>query len=266
MDKKITDIQAEMDTAYQAAYGLDGTAMSNVSEWKIFRGVFAQLAFSIYMFFASYKDEVAALAASTEYGNESWWRNTMLDFQEGYSLTIIDGKAKYNVIDETAKIIKRVAVVEVYNAGGITVQLKIAKETAGVPGVISAPELVMIDSYVKARKPAGIQTQIISLDADEVKVTETIYYDGKLDLDTLKASVLAARKAYLTNIVFDGKFNINDYRLALRAVVGVLDADVAGVSIKNHGGSYTAVNRIYSPLSGYYKLIEADCLLTYIPV
>ena len=262
--KTINEINTEMDTAYQAKYGLDGSQMSNVSEWKIFRGIFAQLVFIIYTFFDRYKKEITDLASSTEYGNESWWRKTMLYFQEGYSLSVVKGKTVYLTIDEGARIIKRFALVEKFNGSVLICQLKIAKETAGVHCPVSAPQLLMVESYVKARKPSGIQTQIINVAADEVKVTETIYYDGKLDLTALQTAVLAARNSYLKNIVFDGEFNINKYRDVLEAVPGVIDTDISGVSIKPVGGVYTAVARTYEPLSGYYELLEADCVFNYI--
>lgn len=255
-----------MDVAYQAAYELDGTQMSNVSEWKTFRGVFAQLLFIIYSFFDKYKNEVADLAATTEYGNASWWRSVVLYFQKDTPLTIVNGKAIYGTIDIAKQIIKRVAIVEFFNGSILIVQIKIAKETAGLPVPVSAPELVQFESYVKARKPSGIQTQIINLAADEVKVTETIYYDGKLNLDTFKTAMLAARNSYLSNIVFDGQFNINKYRDALEAVPGVIDTDVNSVNIKKAGGSYLPVVRTYEPLSGYYRLIEDDCVFNYIAV
>lgn len=266
MAKTINEIQAEMDAAYKTAYGLDDTQMSNVSEWKTFRGVFAQLAYVIYSFFDGYKKEITDLASSTEYGNESWWRSVILYFQTDTALSIVSGKAIYTNIDIAKQIIKRVAIVEYFNGSILIVQIKVAKETAGLPVPISAPELVQLESYVKARKPSGIQTQVINVAADEVKVIETIYYDGKLDLDDLKDAVLAARNNYLANIVFDSQFNINKYRDTLEKVPGVTDTDISGVSIKPVGGVYTAVARNYEPLSGYYKLVEADCIFSYIAV
>lgn len=264
--KSINDINTEMDAAYKAAYGLDGSQMSNVSEWKVFRGIFAQLAFIIYTFFDGYKKEITDLASSTEYGNQSWWRSVILYFQTDTALSILNGKAIYNTIDIAKQIIKRVAIVEYFNGSILIVQIKVAKETAGVPAPVSAPELVQLESYVKSRKPSGIQTQIINVAADEVKVTEAIYYDGKLDLTALQTAVIAARNSYLANIVFDGQFNINKYRDTLEQVPGVIDTDISGVSIKPVGGVYTSVVRTYEPLSGYYKLVEADCVFNYIAV
>lgn len=263
--KTITEINTEMDTAYQTAFGLDGTQLSNATEWKIFRGVFGQLVYSIYQFFEGYKQEITNLAATAEFGNDSWWHSVMLSFQEGFSLTVIKGKVSYATINEAAKIIKRVAITELLGANGLIVQIKVAKETAGVPEPLSGPQLVQVESYVKAYKSAGVLTQVISVAADEVKTTETIYYDGKLTLSAIQTAVMNARKAYLAGIVFNGEFNINRYRDALEQVPGIIDTDITGVSIKPYGGSYVAVARTYSPLSGYYKIIEADCIINFIP-
>lgn len=262
--KTINEINAEIDNSYQTAFELDGTQLSNATEWKLFRGVFAQLVYSIYQFFDGYKAEVSALAATAEFGNSSWWHSVMLAFQEGYSLTVNKGAVTYATINEAAQIIKRVAITELLGANGLIVQIKVAKETAGVPEPLSAPQLVQVESYVKAYKSAGVLTQVISVAADEVKTTETIYYDGKLTLSAIQTAVMNARKAYLANIVFNGEFNINRYRDALEQLPGVIDTDIAGVSIKPFGGSYVTVARTYTPLSGYYKIIEADCTINFI--
>jgi hypothetical protein len=262
--KTINEIHNEIDTAYQAAYGLDGTQMSNASDWKIFRGIFAQVLYVLYQFFALFKKEVTDIAAASEYGNPAWWHQTMLNFQEGYSLSVINGKVVYAVQDEAAKIIKRVAAPEVFDGQKTVVQLKLAKEVSGVPVPLSGSQLLAAQLYANQKKPAGVDTQVISIAADLVKTIETIYYDGKLDLDSFQDSLVIARNNYLSSIVFDGQFNVNRYRDALEAVPGVIDVDLISVNIKPNGGAYSLVSRTYSPLSGYYSLAVDDCTFNFV--
>lgn len=262
----IIEIENEIDTEAQAKFDFDLNATSNAGDWKLLRGIVAQAIFTVYSFFAAFKAEVALLAQSTEFGNGRWWLAKVLAFQLGHSLKEVDGKLYYSIIDPSAQIVKRVAVVEKLLNQVLVVQLKVAK----MDGVNSVPlsdsEKTSLESYIQDIKPAGVATQIISLNPDEVAVTETIFFDGKLIREDFESKMATARNNYLAGIVFNGQFNINLYRDALEAICGQGNADVTAVRIKPNGGEYVAVSNRYNPTSGHYKLITDDCSFTYIPL
>ncbi len=262
----ITDIENEIGTEVQAKFGFDLNTTSNAGDWKLLRGIVAQAIFTVYTFFESFKSDIAVLAQATEFGNARWWQNRVLEFQYGDSLSEQDGRLYYPILDPAKQIVKRVAIIEKVVNQILVVQIKVAK-LAGVDSVpLSDLQKTALEFYVLDIKPAGVPTQVINLDADEVAISETIYYDGKLVLADFEVLILAAREAYLAGIVFNGQFNVNLYRDALEAVCGQGNADIHSVQIKKHGGDYVSVSRVYDPESGHYKLIEADCNFNYIPV
>lgn len=266
MAKSITKIEGEIDGAFEAQFGFDINTTSNVSEWIILRGLVSQVLFIIYMFFETFKTEVSVLAQSTEFGNKYWWIKNIKAFQFGDDLLELDGKLYYQTIDPTKQIIKRVAVPETFRSGILVVQIKVAKITAGVSAPLSAEEKTALIAYVNDIKPAGVSTEVVSIAADEVKVNETIYYDGKLEPVAFAAKMLQARKDFLASIEFDGRFNLNLYRDALEAISGPGSVNIHSVEIRPNGGAYSSVGFDYGATSGHYKLIDADCVIVNIPV
>lgn len=265
MTKSISEIEGEIDGAFQDQFGFDINDTSNVSEWKGLRGFAAQVLFILYTFFESYKTEVGTLAQSTEFGNKYWWLRTIKAWQYGDVLLEKDGKLYYQTIDIAKQLVKRVAIVETFRNGALVVQIKVAKLNAGISTALSPEEKTSLISYVNDKKPAGVSTDVVSIAADEVKVNETIYYDGKLDLTLFSLQLLEVRKSFLAGIEFDGKFNINRYRDALEAICGPGNVNIHSIEIRPNGGVYSGVGFEYAPLSGHYKLMVDDCTIFYLP-
>jgi len=258
------EIQAEIDAAFESKFGFDINATSNASDWKLWRGVTAMAIFNVRKLWEIFTSEITELAKATEFGNKRWWAAQILSFQYGDPLLESEGKLYYAINNASKQIIKRVSITEQLSNGLIIVQVKVAKLSGTDTVALSNDEKTALISYVEDKKPAGIATQVISLAADEMKTTETIYYDGKLVLSEITSLLMAARKQYLASIYFDGQFNVNKYRDALEAVSGVIDTDITTVSIKPSGGTYSAVVRTYDALSGHYKINENDCSISLI--
>ena len=92
MARTVEQIKAEIDSAYQASFGLTNSQMSNAGVWKLLRGVVALAIYTLEVLFDSYKMEVSELAEGVEFGNFKWWKSKMLAFQYGGPLVEDNGK------------------------------------------------------------------------------------------------------------------------------------------------------------------------------
>jgi hypothetical protein len=205
-----------------------------------------------------YKSEIDSIAANAIPGTNKWYAEKALAFQYGDALTVINGVPTYAVVDTEAQIIKYSSSVDVEVDGVIITQVKVAKQSAGLPVKLSSAELTGFTSYLNAIKFAGTRTQPVSIDADLVWIKADIYYDGKLILAEVQTAVETAINTYLNGILYDGVLNINRLRDAIEAVNGVTPGgvDIDFVKAKPAAGAYSTIDRVYSPQSGYYLLDE----------
>lgn len=278
MSQTITDIENEIDAAIAAETALANISTSNTAEWLQFKNIFVQANYSLQKLWDAFKTDIAALAAGSRYGTLKWFQEISLLFQYGDLLSENNGSLFYNPVDPTHQIITRCACSE-FNR---TVIIKVAKGTTPTP--LLTAEKLAFDAYIKDVKPAGVKHQVVTANADRVKVNMNVYYDPLLivgDLTTLIEGTIIPQ--FLAAIPFDGLFDINRFRDAIEKVPGVAnvgDADIQNISIKQAGldllGNpylYTTVTRRYSPYSGYYiwntqtESDPLDCsVINYIPI
>lgn len=270
MAKTIKDITDEINAESVSRFGFDIEATSNAGDWKLLRGLFAIIIYSVYQFFDLFKSEVSAIADAQNFGNVKWWHSKITAFQYNDVLVYKNGTLVYNTVDESKQIITRCAVKEELIDGMFRVRIKVAKTNSGATVALSGAEMIALDSYVNhdylGIKPCGVDVDLSTGDASEVKTTETIYYDGKLLESDVRTKLIDARNTYLAGIVFDGEFNINKYRDALEAVVGAGNVDINTVGIKDPGKDIVSVSRVYTATYGHYKLMDNnETFVTLIP-
>jgi hypothetical protein len=263
MARTVEDIKAQMDASYMEAFSLSSDQMSKAGIWRLVRGIVALSIYSLEILFDAFKIEVTALAASTEYGNITWWGNKMLAFQYNYTLTETNGRLAYDTIDESAKVIKYVSVRDV---DGV-LQIKIATTSGDSLGIINdADTRAAIDSYVNTIKPAGVATQVISNNADKLAFVTKFVFDAKLDRTDFIAAVKTQIKQYLKSIEFDGAFRINKFRDSLESVPGMIEVYISEVKwMSPDAVSYTDITLTanHYGVSGYFNYIDADSVLTF---
>jgi hypothetical protein len=249
---------------------LDEFTNSNTGEWVIIRSVFVSAILSLKQLWAFFKEEVLGIISAGKYGTQAWYQAKGLQFQYGDPLLEKNGQLYYAIIDETKKIIAYCAAVKINGKAVI----KVAKTT----GPLTTLELIAFDNYIETIKPFCTGHQIVSLPADQVRVTMNIYYDGKLKLEDVKALVEdVAIIQYLENQKqnnFNGSFNINRFRDAIEVLLrenGIGDADVIEVEIKKDGEGFSNVSREFESKSGYYEFIPTDAVsdasvINYLPI
>lgn len=245
----------------------DLTSVSKSSEFNLWKYVWSALAFIQEQIWGESKAEIQAIVDLQIPGTEKWLQKELLKFQYGDSLTFDSATAKYSyaVIDTTKQIIKRCAVT---STNGVT-QIKVATEDgSGNAIALTGPQLTAFTTYVRQIQWAGANVaNPTTANSDKLDAPMTVYYDGTLKLDDIKALVQASFNSYLKVLPFNGQYQITAHQDAVQAVPGVVDVVPGAIQAKSDGGVYAAVNRVYLPISGYIErdtTIDFDTMITYV--
>lgn len=267
-------LKTRIDEYYQLIYAEvdndanldDLTSVSKTAEFNLWMWMFAAMSFILNSIWEERKAEIQTIADSAIPGTELWLHKEVFKFQYGDTLSFENTTAKYfyAVIDTAKQIIKRVAVV---STGGITT-VKVAKLSGSNPVALSSGELTAFINFVNRIQWAGTQVITISKSSDKINAPMTIYYNGIVPIADMKAIVEAAFLEYLVNLPFNGRYSINKHGDWIEnASANIYEVNPGVVQAKADGGSYTNVNRIYNPVSGYIEkdsAISFDTMLTYI--
>lgn len=261
MARTIDEIKTSILAAKAADSNLSGlTSTSKTAIWLLWVNIVAYAHLFIEQLWDQKKLELEEAAEKAVAGTDKWYADRVLEWQYGYSLTESNGKLIYLIDDPDARLVTKVAS---FTAGRI-LRIKVAKDSSGDLVALSAAEKASLDTYLRDIKFAGTEHILTSIDADLVKVTAEVFYDGKLDLAAFKTEFELALNSYLKNIYYNGFFNINDFRDSGESLIGTRDFQISSVEIKASGGVYAAVTREYNPASGYFKIDPAFPLSTQI--
>ena len=200
--------------------------------------------------FDLFKKEVDDKLAQKEPGTPSWYVEILKEYQDGDSLVVKDGKITYATIDEAKQIITRAS----YKETGGQLKLKVAKGDINNGQALTAEEKTRVSNFLERYKYAGTAIELISLNADKLRVTGTIYYNGVLDPAVVKTNVVEALRQYCLNLAEDGIVRRIKVVDAIQSVEGVVDADVTVNGIA--GATVTAISLSYETAAGY--IIEDD--------
>ncbi len=291
--RTVEEIVAEMVDAKTADANLAGlTSTSSVAVWKLMFDIMgASIKFSEDQW-TLLQEEIEDRAAQLPVGSPRWYAQESKKFQTGdvltwsaLSLTDDAGVTRdywtldYAVIDTTKQII-------VYSAASVSsgnLNIKVAKDTAGVPTVLSGAEKTAVEEYWDKKAFAGTAKTIITLPADECKLVYRIYYNA-LVMDSnglaLDGSGTYPVHEAITDFLagfsatnFGGDMRVMDLTSTIEAVTGVNNAVAESVYCREDGGSYTSDtlevdNETYTPLAGHMivdPLVPLTSSLIYIP-
>lgn len=260
--------------------------INNNSSMGIWRGLLLIVAFAIHSFETFqdiFKAEVEQLAAESIAGNAAWYAAQVKLWQYGYALIFNNTTYRYSYTDSTssaaiaARLVAKVSIEEVYGPDTSAVLIKVAKDNNGTlvpldntPGT----ELESLETYINRIKFAGVHTTVVSLASDKIKLHLRRFYDGTLDLNTVKTADETALKQFLKDIDFNGVLYLNDLIDAFQGLSSSKDPACMVVSCYCRADAepaFTAVTESYQPVSGYFELVPigttgADTVIDYIPV
>jgi len=224
--KTITEIALEIKAAFVANTVLQ--AMYSLQEGKTFDEQFADASIEANLINVvatslatmdwqqeSYKEDVEALILQTFPGTVAWYHGLVLGYE-------------YNGV----QIMKYCAVVEQFPS----LLIKVNGEDFGVFGDES-DEMIALRAYIAENKFAGTHISIVSIEADDVEPTLTVWLDAQKfnssgeRLSDSSTPVEDAIDAYLASVVYNGTMNKTKLVDAIQAVDGVLDVEMGTIEV-----------------------------------
>lgn len=228
--EEILSEMAAVQAGFPVLSGLDST--SDVSFFSQLRKMWALLIQIIQGAQDQFRNEIEALIAETSVGSLGWYVDQAKLFQLGDTISILNGKVSYDVIDDQKKIVAQAAITE--DPGG---RLTLKASKLGLSGLqpLSVEELAALKSYVGQVKYAGVVCDVISIDADHLKLVGTVKIDrqvlnssGALLSNTSVFPVQDAIRKYIAYLPDTSALNITGLTDTIQKVKGVKDFTVTG--------------------------------------
>jgi len=268
--RSLEEIQAEQDIVlakYPVLAALDST--SDVSFFALMRKMWSLLVQMLGAEWDQFKSEIEVKISSTRVGSLSWYVDQAKAFQYGDMISVIEGQVAYDVIDPAKKIVTQAAMTEDMATGRLT--LKAAK--IGSDGLVPllSDELQALTSYIGKVKYAGVTCDVISIEADHLKIVATVKVDrqvigntGTLLSDSSKLPVLDAISAYIAALPYDSILSNTGLTDAIQAIKGVKDFTVSSSATRRPvSADWVPYLREVVSQAGHLKL-HADSAITYI--
>ena len=251
MARTIAEIKQEMMDTKDTLSALSG--LTSTSQVSIFGNIFYVTAVEVSILeqlIEAYIADIETIITEQAVGSTPWLRAKVLKFQYGDNV-VLDTTTfaiDYAIIDATKQIITRCSVKE---TGNLIVQVKVAKSDP--PAALSGAEVTALEDYIDVIKPAGSQAIIISLAADRLEISGTVYYEGQYSAD-IQTNVETALTSYMSNLStatnFDGTVRIVDVQDAIQGVAGVKDVNFSEIAARANTTTFAARTIIYNLASG----------------
>lgn len=231
------------------------TSSSSTAIWRLLFWVSASIMALFLNMLEGIALELEGIRDSAVPGTSSWYRNKAFEWQWGHTLQIDpDGRIGYATEDLPARLVKRAAIQELPDG---SLLIKVATAT----GPLSAPELLSVSDYFRELHFAGTLFSVLSLPADKLRVTATVYFDPQVGASSCLAAVQDSIDAYLAALPFDGVIHVSKVVDAIQASAGVQDVLLSLVEADN-GTGYQPVPRLVQPLAGWFVIDPAFPLST----
>lgn len=198
-----------------------------------------------------------------------WYANVAKQFQLGQNL--MPDSDRYDNTGLTSeqiaasRIIAHSAVVNVQKR----LVIKVAKDEGDDLAPLTTIELNAFKDYMFRVKDAGVQTEIISKEADKLTLELKIYFNplvlnstgGRLDAAS-DTPVADAVRTFLKNLPFNGLFVQAFLVDALQRVDGVVIPVIERAKYK-YNDQEGDIGAIYQPYAGYMRISDADLVIRY---
>lgn len=239
---------------------------SRVSIWRLLAWVFAYFAAFLEKFFDIFKAEVDEKLKAIP-GNAESLNKEVRKFQYNDPLLFYsDGSYGYAELDDSKRIIKRVSI----NTTSSGTQVKVAKGDVD-PEPLTNDELTAFQGYLNEIQYAHKKLIATSQSSDKLKLPITVYFNAIVPLVTIKSRVETAITEHLkllnSDTNFDGSFYPLELLFAIRQAQGIISVHDDGVEARADEGLFSAIERVYYPVSGYFEVdvdFELNETVTYI--
>lgn len=235
-------------------------SLSRVAEWRLLTYIPAVAIHVFELILDAFKRETEENIKRITAGTPRWYAWMGRQFQNGHELLFDEssGKLYYATEDETARIIKMIAVREVENKLLIKAA-KLSSEGKIIP--LSNDELSNFKLYVDAISFAGISVSVVSITEDKIKYNLQVFVDTGVRATEIKKEIEAALNRFKTTISFDSVFYRQQLINAVMGVPGVVTCSL--ISLKRKGVSdaeFTDIPLCSELEAGYFEY-DPDCTL-----
>ena len=194
-------------------------------------------------------------------GTIDWYMDKILNFQYGYPVVWNGNQFEYTTVDEDAKIVKYVSIVQTGNV----VTAKVAKDNAGLPEALTTAEVTALQGYLNEIAFLGVYINVLSLDADLLDLDVTVFVDGMqlrtdgTDINNNKPVKDAINK-YLAELDFNGTFRIISLIDAIQAVDGVTNVVIDSCILNTALNNVDVLNALGQQVQSYAGYIKTNNL------
>lgn len=258
MARELQEIKDLIDDEAAVRPELAETLSSQYStdEWRLWRDIVAYVHWLLESLWDLAKENLETIVNNAVVFNLQWYGARVLEWQYGYALSVSEGKAFYDVLDESARLVEKVSVTEFHGR----VVIKVAKLDSGVLAPLSPTEKLSLAAFVEDIKGPGTPTRVISEAPDAGVFNLAIYYDPQTGEPITSANVDQAIEAFLSGIPFNGKFYLTRFIDAMLEVEGVIDLEVGSI-VFTAGATTTTLDRVYS-FAGGYAIVDPSAPLS----
>ncbi|MCT4590523.1 MAG: hypothetical protein N4A71_22035 [Carboxylicivirga sp.] len=274
MARTVTEIKAGITTDFMAnetmasyygfAVGDDfDSTFAKVSFESILFYIVASAIFvleSLYDTLKAYVD--AALNARLTHSRQ-WYVDLAKAFQ--YGDTVNPLTLKYDVIDESKRVIDFAAVDEISGK----LYIKVARLVAGELAPLSTEQLTAFAAYINTTKDAGVVVNIISTEGDDARLVLDIWYNPMVlnaDGTAIDGSGEPAKdtvKNYLKNLPFNGEFTILALEDSLQTASGIVIPNVLSSESKYAENDWVVIDAKVKPNAGYMVVKDENLTINY---
>ena len=249
------DASALMETEKQGQESLAGiTSTSKAGVWTQLKYVMAVLCEILGEQLKRWLAEVDALVSSQRWATVPWYIETAKKYQVGDMLVLNDnGTYSYAATDITKQIIAQAAIDVVDRE----LRLKVATEVNGELAKVLDEDMPMFRSYIEQVKRPGTIIRYINFEADLLRMSLRIWFDGELIEYKLSTAIRTAVKDYLKTIVFNGVFSVTKMIDRIQEIDGVNEVSwLWGTcrSASQPADTAQTISARYKAASGYFKL------------
>lgn len=274
--KSMTD-QFMNEPVIREKYGLKegdtfDSAFSTVSIENILFGIFASAAYVLEVLFDNFTASVEQKIAAAIPATIAWYHTICLEYQHGDDMVLDEATQQY-VYPEVDLSKRKVKYAAVRDKGSYVDILVSGEDAEGLPTALANDVIIPFESYLKARKPAGIQLYIHTYNPDDIQIGLKIQYDplivspsGSLISDSSRYPVEEAIETYLRGIDYGGVFNKTKLMEAVQSANGVQDLELVSVSVKAFTDEeYQSVQgNNYESVGGAFKARDLRNKITYV--
>lgn len=223
MARTTTEIQAAIHADLTAAR--PDLSASKSAEWRLWTWIVATAIAVFEIVLDRFRSEIDATADKITPGTVRWYAEQCRRFQNGHELLFDPDTAQlyYAADDPDARIIDVVAITEAPER----LSIKVARlDAAGRIVPLTAEELHNFTGYVDSIKFAGIETLVVSTNADRVRYDAEVFYDPAVPVTTVRERVLTALDTFRSALGFNSMLYRQKFVAAMMTVEGVVTAEL----------------------------------------